>query len=367
MHRVSTALLTVVFLLSAAACDSGALVPPQQDPLLPSAVSTALAGAPGMAMAGVSAVAAGSGTAGAPAMPADLMKAPKMLSQTGLFSDMATQKLAPGVEFYAPKYELWSDGAAKRRWFQLPAGAKIDTSDMDSWKYPVGTKIWKEFAVNGKTLETRFMVKFGQAGVDWVFIAYQWNDAGTDAMALPDGAKDVAGTQHDIPSDLTCLKCHRGMPDGALGFSALQLSHDPPGATLDSLVAAGSLTNPPAGKLTIPGDSVAEKALVYLHANCGSCHNSKGGEAFAKNNNVVFWQSAAKLGSVEQTITYDSLVTKTNGNLTVLHTALERMKARPARQMPPVGTEIVDATGVAAMDAWLKQLEMKFPQIPAMP
>ena len=51
---------------------------------------------------------------------------------------------------YAPKFQLWSDSATKKRWIYLPPGSQIDTSDMDFWKFPVGTKVWKEFSAVGR-------------------------------------------------------------------------------------------------------------------------------------------------------------------------------------------------------------------------
>src|SRR5687767_4958187 len=71
------------------------------------------------------------------------------LGSTGLFSDLATEQLSPGVRAYRPRYELWSDGAEKRRWILLPEGERIDTSNMDDWVFPVGTKLWKEFSRDG--------------------------------------------------------------------------------------------------------------------------------------------------------------------------------------------------------------------------
>ncbi len=246
-----------------------------------------------------------SGAGGAPAiagasagMPAvepepveDLRVAPAMLSQTGLFSDVANDVLGAGVQFYEPKYELWSDGAHKRRWVKLPVGTQIDTSDMDNWHYPVGTKIWKEFGRNGQRLETRYMAKYGPEGKDWVFMAYQWGAPLADAGAVPGGVPNAGGTTHDIPDEATCRLCHQGLPEGALGVSAIQLSHDRQGLTLNTLIAGGSLSHPPAAPLTIPGDPVAEQALGYLHANCGGCHN----QTFDKSSGLVFWQSASQL------------------------------------------------------------------------
>ncbi|MEY4509888.1 MAG: hypothetical protein RLZZ450_2010, partial [Pseudomonadota bacterium] len=190
----------------------------------------------------------------------------------------------------------------------------------------------------------------------------QWNAAGTDAVAVPNGAENVAGTAHDIPSDLTCLKCHEGLDDGALGIGAIQLSHQEGGLTLASLIERGLLSDPPVGAVDLPGDEATQQALGYLHANCGTCHNPKGGEAFSKNAAIIYLQSAKQLGSVEQTTTYQEMVTRTNGNLSLLLKGVERMMSRPEKQMPPVASEVVDDEGVAVVAAWNKQLVKKFPQ-----
>ena len=54
----------------------------------------------------------------------------------------------------APTEALWSDGAVKRRFIYLPPGTTIDTTNMDEWVFPVGTKFWKEFSVDGRKLRT---------------------------------------------------------------------------------------------------------------------------------------------------------------------------------------------------------------------
>src|SRR5688500_13196261 len=81
--------------------------------------------------------------------PARLSVLPARLSETGLFADVKAGTLAPGVRAFRLQFELWSDGAAKRRWVALPEGGRIDTSDMDAWRFPVGTRLWKEFTRDG--------------------------------------------------------------------------------------------------------------------------------------------------------------------------------------------------------------------------
>ena len=90
--------------------------------------------------------------------------APGWLSQTGLFTSVAATGalvLAANVQEYTPAYALWADGASKTRWILLPSGSKIDTTDMDHWKFPVGTKLFKEFDLEGQRLETRMIWHYG--------------------------------------------------------------------------------------------------------------------------------------------------------------------------------------------------------------
>lgn len=68
----------------------------------------------------------------------------------GLYANTATKTLAPYVQAFSPKYPLWSDASVKNRWAYVPTCATIDTTNMDSWSFPVGTRFWKEFIVAGK-------------------------------------------------------------------------------------------------------------------------------------------------------------------------------------------------------------------------
>jgi hypothetical protein len=291
---------------------------------------------------------------------------PELLSKTGLFADILKDTLGAGVAAYQPKYVLWSDGATKRRWLYLPPGKQIDTSDMDFWNYPVGTKAWKEFTVNGQRIETRMQYKRGVG--DWVMIAYHWNAAGTDAEAVPDGVVDADGTQHDIPAQSDCQFCHGNMVDKLLGVTAIQLSHTLGGTTISDLIAEHRLSDPPAKPFQIPGSAVAEQALGYLHANCGNCHNPNSNVAVSVA--LRLWESTSQLDTVEHTTAYETAIDQPNSVLPQFH-IIE--PGRPNRselflristrgvggivtQMPPIGTKVVDPVGIAKIKAWIQSL-----------
>src|SRR5262245_26441607 len=177
-----------------------------------------------VAAAAVGAVLALAGAAGQPAHAQ-----PASLADTGLFEAGSTSVVRPDNLPFAPQYPLWSDGASKRRWLHLPAGTAIDASTPDDWQFPVGTKLWKEFSLGGRRVETRFIER--RADGQWRFAAYAWDAAGTaatlaPARGLPTEVEVAPGARHVIPGETDCRLCHEGRPTPVLGISALQLSPD---------------------------------------------------------------------------------------------------------------------------------------------
>ncbi len=288
--------------------------------------------------------------------------APMHLSETGLYAPGSQSALADGVMAYAPRYELWSDGAEKLRYLLLPEGETIDTSDMDAFVFPIGTKAWKEFSRDGVRLETRLLWKTEDG---WSHAAYAWNEAQTEATATPRGAADVLGTQHDIPSRIECRECHDGAGDTLLGVSAFQLAHEGEGLTLDQLEADGRLSNTPPAGLARP-DTLEWNALGYLHANCGTCHNPRG-TGFDRVD-IELWMRTSEL-DVTSTRTYatcvDVAIEQTTGDDTARiepgsaedSALITRMKLRNAEEaMPPIASERTDDAGIALVEQWIDSL-----------
>ena len=290
---------------------------------------------------------------------------PESLAQTGLFASGSSGPLAPGVMAYAPRYALWADDADKERWLYLPEGTQIDTSDMDHWQFPVGTKAWKLFSRDGKKLETRLYWKREQG---WFRMAFAWNDAETEALAAPDGTPDVRGTTHDVPKRGACDECHDGTPDRLLGVSAIQLSTEGPGMTLASLAAEGRLSEPPAASGYALGAGTEWEALGYLHANCGHCHNPN--SVAYDRLDLDLWLRVDQLDAPESTeswtTTVDVALTETDDETLTLRVTpgdsdesglVQRMLTRGSeRAMPPLASEAVDDDGVAQVRAWIDAL-----------
>ncbi len=296
---------------------------------------------------------------------------PATLCESGLYSDWDSETLADGVHAFTPDPVLWSDGATKRRWIYLPEGATIDTSDMDYWQFPEGTKLWKEFTRDDVRVETRLLQKNGPDPEDWYMVAYAWNAAQTEAVATTLGAADALGTDHDIPSRSDCRKCHDRLPSRILGFSAISLDLAATGTevALAEAIANGWLSDPPNGAapyFPLPGAALDQEALGYLHVNCGNCHNAMTDISTVS---VRFRLEVGGLASVAATTTGQTAF-GVSPNLTVAgatsiiepgdHAAsaawLRMSSTNAAIMMPPLGHELVDTAAAMTLSDWIDSL-----------
>lgn len=297
------------------------------------------------------------------------------LSCTGLYSDIGAKAVAPSARYFKPGVPFWSDGADKGRWIYLPPGTKIDSTDMDAWRMPVGTKVWKEFKIAGKRTETRFYTK--TSPTLWKKTTYRWTADESDAVRLDVGEKNVNGSTFEIPPSDRCDNCHTGQQDKLLGFEAINMAL--PGAeglTVEKLVAEGLLSAPPAKtKLTLPEDATgkAAAAIGYLHSNCASCHASS---KYAPQNYVGMdvRLSAARLLSNDPAPAVADLPaykTTVGAPMTVFTggPALRITSGDPDQsgvvflaarrtgdelgQMPPLGSHTVDTEGLKAVRDWI--------------
>jgi hypothetical protein len=318
-----------------------------------------------------------------------MMTAPATLAETGLYnSPTATpNQVANYVRAFQPEYELWSDGAQKRRWAYIPACGRIGTEGINHWLFPVGTRLWKEFVVTtGSTtdpvrVETRMLHKFGALDTDWLFASYQWplnspNPIASEAaLASVDGVMNANGTQHDIPAVAQCRQCHEGLVERVLGFSAYQLSHNLGGVNIRDLADAGWLTHPAASQANgaalarngfdPPGSETDQRALGYLHANCGNCHNFN---TMVPPTSPVRMRLMVGANTLQTTDTFTSLVNvptirpffngcdRIEPGYASHSEILMRMSRRDIQQMPPLGTEQPHTAAITQLTAWINAM-----------
>lgn len=297
-------------------------------------------------------------------MSSACVDAEQRLSQTPLYDDITTKTLADDVETYVPRFALWSDGLQKNRFVRLPPGERIDTSDMDAWRFPAGTEFYKEFMKDGRRLETRLQRK--EADGSWTMVAYIWDDDESDATLAPLGGLNLHGSAHDSPAVWDCAYCH-GASTKPLGFSAVQLSHDDEGITLDVLADRNLLTQAPPSPIRLPGDALDQAVLGALHVNCGSCH-SDGGEL--SNLDLRLALQTDTLRAVEETPMFRTTVDVELG--APLHgkdvyirrgrpddsLIVHRMSNRGSDvQMPPIATDVRDERVVSMLEEWIRRLD----------
>lgn len=314
-----------------------------------------------------------------PALAAMPQAAPEArLADTGLFGD--------GVRAFSPQYPLWSDGLAKKRWIFLPAETAIDGRRPDAWEFPVGTRLWKEFSLGGRKVETRMLWKASEAG--WISATYIWNTAGTDArLAPPEGVPAAAefgrGRVHNVPGRTDCAACHGTSRLVPLGFNALQLSTDrdpnaihgeplPEGALdLRALVQEGRLAGAGAELLAHPpriqtADPETRAVLGYFSANCAHCHNGQGeiaalGPTFRYRDllgggDAVAAQLMGYRTKWQQPGVADGASVLVTPGAPDRSALLYRMRSRaPSSQMPPLGTVLRDEDAVAMVTRWIER------------
>jgi hypothetical protein len=282
---------------------------------------------------------------------------PQLLSQTGLYEDITAERIAPSALSYRPRFELWSDGASKKRWISIPAGRAIDTSDMDNWVFPEGTQLWKEFASDEGPIETRYFVKRES---EWLAQSYKWDPAAKDGFAEPYGFENASAVGHDIPAALECHACHGGRRSFVLGFSAIQLAYDAQtGLSLRQLEDAELLSEPPQRFPEVPGAPETVAALGVLHANCAHCHNSDSARppCFHPGNRLDFWLPAGA-ATVEELPTAKTgipfAIRPGNASESLV---VERMQTRDfIYRMPPLGSERIDYDGVQKVRQWIDSM-----------
>jgi hypothetical protein len=239
---------------------------------------------------------------------------------------------------------------------------------MDEWVFPTGTKLWKEFRLAGRRVETRFLEKTDAR--TWFRTTYAWSDDEARATELTSGAENVRGTTYGIPTQAECTTCHKGRKDGVMGFEAIALSTPAAsGMTLQELVSEELVTNPPARSLDIPGNATERAALGWLHMNCGvACHNpSPASEAGWTGLHMRL--GAGALASVQATDTWTTAVGAVAGFQPIKNQLFYRIapgdvarslipfrdgnRSDPAIQMPPIATRLVDQDGLALVKAWI--------------
>ncbi len=313
---------------------------------------------------------------GDPATAADTL--PARLSQTGLFTDVASLTPAADLFAYRPAAEFWSDGSDKQRWLQLPEGGRIGFDATGPWSFPVGTRTIKHFDIaladgTRKRLETR-VFELRQDG--WLGYTYRWNAAGSDAGLLAGGATEVltaaddqVGTRtqtYHYPDRAQCLQCHTAAAGFVLGLRTAQLNFTGPWGSnaLQGLREAGAFettiddprTYPQGVDPFDPVAPLAARARAYLDTNCAHCHRPGGPTPLDMDLRAAI--------PMAQTATLDVPPTGAGFGVAEARRIAPGQRARslvwtrmlepdaPAR-MPPLSSHVLDTRGADLIGSWI--------------
>ncbi len=312
---------------------------------------------------------------------------PKLLSQTGAFTNLTTLAPAPGLIPYGVNQALWSDGAGKERWIAIPndgtpnsAAERIVWSEDGNWTFPIGTVLVKHFAYTGRRLETRFLVLGSDS--TWYGFTYRWLEDGSDAELLPGDPVDATVTvggetrQWHFPGRNECNTCHSAAAGRVLGVKTRQLNGDffyaTTGRTANQIVTLNRLgffsTTVDETKLGTMLTSKAQndatatlerRARSYLDVNCSHCHQPAAPTPAAFDARLEippFFQNLINVTPNNTLgITGARLVSPGQPDLSMVHRRLGSLA--PGVAMPPIAKNLVDNTGLQLITDWINSLD----------
>ncbi len=308
---------------------------------------------------------------------------PKILSQTGAFTDLKALTPSPALVAYKPNVTFWSDNAIKDRWFTIPdASQKITFNGSGNWTFPTGTVWVKHFEMEMKRgdpttrrrLETRFIVKTAGGAYG---LTYKWNADQTDAELVPDAGMDetldinVDGKMTKqvwhYPSQTECMVCHTSVAGTALGFNTYQLNGNGGGSEnqLAALKRAGYFSGDVPEPKTLPAYAPASdqsaslewRVRSYLGANCVQCHQPGG---IAQGH----WDARAST-PLDKAELINGILANNHGDTQArwavpddpAHSmVLKRIAADGTPRMPPLATNVLDQTDIKLITDWIKSL-----------
>ncbi len=298
---------------------------------------------------------------------------PSTLSASGCVAAGNPTQPAAGVIPYRVNAPFWSDDAVKERFFAIPDGTRIARTAAGDFDFPAGSVILKSFRLDGQLIETRLFMRHPD-GV-WAGYTYEWNAGQTEATRVIGGKTRQVGLQTWIyPSEGECMQCHTSAGGFSLGPEIAQLNgtlnYPTTGRTANQLATlehinlfTTPLPGPPATLAALPDPadpaaSLTDRARAYLQTNCAQCHRPGGPTPSSMDLRATTALAAmntcnANPQSGDLGIANARLIAPGDAARSVL---VARMNRRDVNAMPPVGSNVIDASGVALLTAWIDSL-----------
>ncbi|MDH3763876.1 MAG: PQQ-dependent sugar dehydrogenase, partial [Gammaproteobacteria bacterium] len=308
-----------------------------------------------------------------PAGPQTPDTIPELLSDSGCTDPGDITQPYAGLLAYDINAPFWSDGAAKDRYIGLPNGSTITRNLEDDWEFPNGTVIVKNFRLNGNLVETRHLMRHPD-GV-WAGYTYEWNALQTQATRVRGGKSLFSNGQDWIfPSESQCMECHTSAAGFALGPETAQLNrvfiYPSTGRnahqleTIDQVLMFTSPLPAPVQnlpRLTAPSDtgaSLPNRARAYLHTNCAQCHRPGGPTPSSMDlryTTLLSDTNACDLPPLNGDFGIASarLIAPGDASRSLL---IVRAGRRDSHGMPPLGSELIDNSGIALLSDWINGL-----------
>ena len=320
-------------------------------------------------------------------------RVPQTVSESGLFSNVASQIPAAGLIPYGVNSVLWSDGTAKTRFIALPGQSQIEFSASGIWKFPANAVVVKNFYIelekgnlaSRHIVETRFLVKRGPTDT-WDGFSYMWDLEGEDAVLLeeaatqsyligdPEAEDGFREYVHFYPGPEDCALCHTGPAGYVLGLNTAQMnrSYDYGGIVdnqLRTLNHIGLFTEdigenydgfPQWADPTDESLPLADRSRAYLAANCAHCHRPDVVSRSTidlrydiplEETNTLNWVPSLGALGTEEGFIIDPRCNPGNSTLYL------RLLTFSSNRMPPVASTLVDWEGSDLVRRWIASMD----------
>ncbi|MEM1195602.1 MAG: SO2930 family diheme c-type cytochrome [Pseudomonadota bacterium] len=303
-----------------------------------------------------------------------IRKYPRALSEYGFFLDEAGRVPADGVIPYELNTPLWSDGADKLRYIFVPGGkAMVDDGEGGLLDLPVGSAIIKTFAFgegeDQRYIETRLLLHRADG---WLALPYKWNEDQTEARLALVGARlelerpDGATISYQIPNKNQCKQCHvKDKQVTPIGPKSRNLSKD----WIEAQTTAGRIASLPALYDTVPHWKAREDnsdleavARGYLDVNCAHCHQP-GGSASNSGLDLRWEQQGSYAVGIRKPPVAAGRgagghkVSIAPGDPDASILVYRMSSTEPGVAMPELGRSTNDDAGVAAVRAWIEDMD----------
>jgi len=317
---------------------------------------------------------------------------PQTISESGLYADMQTRELSPGLIPYSINSPFWSDGADKERVLALPGTTQIAFSEDGHWEFPQEAVLVKNFYLelergnpeSKKLIETRFLVKQSE-GELWDGYSYLWNEEGTDATLLEtsltkdytiiDSSAEGGSYTHShyYPSRNECSKCHTPAAGYVLGVRTAQINkqHVYENGVSDNQLRSYNHIElftidigedysefPQWPNPFDPEEPLEKRARSYLASNCAYCHQPEG--TGRSNMDLRYATMLEATNTVNETPELGDLGVEGADRIKPGHpdssVVYLRMINLAEYRMPPLASNRVDTAGASVISEWITSL-----------